>query len=842
VLYTGEAAWALPAYTDMFITLKGARELLSFSDPYQALVDAGVKTAEELGMIRAPLREAEVLAEARERGQERLTAAEAEYRAGREDARREFAAAKKRLDDAEREMAAAPAQLASGRERLEEERQRVMAELAANEEALRRGEEELSQGKTLLAEAKIQLDANREQVEQIRSSAMLMRNKRAREGVAQYDQGLAQYEEGLVRILREEERLEEGKRLLSEGRAAAESGFIAVERELLRREAELERGLKELPAGRREFEERRRQVEAELALAEQDIREGWERLQNPELPESRWYVLDRNSNVGVVAYEMNIRKIADLSRIFPLFFMLVAVMVVLTTMTRMVEEDRAQIGALKALGYRKRVIAAKYLLYCGITGLSGSVVGILAGSRLLPLIIYNAFDSIYRLPAPVLPFNWPLSLAVSALFVLCSGGAAMAACYRSLREKPAALLRPKTPKPGKRIFLEYIPPLWRSLKFTYKITARNLLRYKTHFIMTVTGIAGCSALMLAAFGLRDSLVDIAHTQFLRIQKYDLRIELREGAEPDRILADFLERQEAWTALQSASGSVSGENAAGRSRYSAAIYVPQNAEALGAFISLKNRKQNRSLDFPDDAVIITEKIAELFGTRVGGEIGLEDISGKRVELTVTGITENYVGLPVYVGKESWEKLFGRAESFPLLFVKTGIRDRAAQDESAAEVLSSEAVAGVEFTSAAQESWNRLLFSISFVVLVLIVAAGGLGAIVLFNLTNININERARELATLRVLGFRRKEAAYYIYREISILTVIGAAAGLGLGILLHSFIISVAENPDLMFGRTIAPASFALSALFTLLFSALVDILMLGKITRINMAESLKSPD
>jgi putative ABC transport system permease protein len=356
--------------------------------------------------------------------------------------------------------------------------------------------------------------------------------------------------------------------------------------------------------------------------------------------------------------------------------------------------------------------------------------------------------------------------------------------------------------------------------------------------MTVTGIAGCTALMVTAFGIRDSLVDIARTQFSRIQRYDLRIELREGMNASGELWDFLGRYGRGTAL--ASGLVSVQH--GRNRYAAEALSPEQGEALGEFITLANRKTGKALAFHDDAVIITEKTAELLGLEEGGELSLEDGAGKETRLTVTGITENYVGLPVYLGKKPWEKTFGAAETFPVLLLKTGVAGRAAQDRAIAEFLSNPSIAGADFTASMQESWNRLLSSISFVVLVLIAAAGGLGGIVLFNLTNINITERRRELATLRVLGFRRGETALDIFREISILTIIGAAAGSVLGVPLHGFIISVAENPDLMFGRTISPLSFALSALFTLIFSALVDIVMLGKIKSINMAESLKSPD
>ncbi|MDR2515969.1 MAG: FtsX-like permease family protein [Spirochaetaceae bacterium] len=846
-LYVSEHCYTMDVYTDIFITLAGARELVAWTAGYDALVERGENVIAALGESRAPEREAELRAEAGRIARERLTEAEAAWRAGKEDAERQFGAAEAELSRGEAELDAARETLRAGRETLAARRNAARAELTANEDALAQGEARLAEARKTLDGAARELEANRARVERTRSSPFAMFFGRS--GVARYDEAARQYGEGRARLEEEEARLAGGKRLLAEGKVTAETAFAAAEAELEEGRQTIERSAEAIRAGRRELETRRRSTGAELTEAERDIRAGWEAAQNPPVPEGRWYVLNRNTNVGAVTYGMNIEKIAGLSRIFPLFFMLVAALVALTTMTRMVEEERGQIGTLKALGYRKRVIAAKYLLYSGITGAAGSAAGMLSGFRLLPLIIYRAFGTMYDLPPPVMPFDWPLGLVCGLAVLACTTGATLAASFHSLREKPARLLLPKSPKPGRRVFLEYITFLWRPLKFTWKISVRNLLRYKTHFFMTITGIAGCTALMVAAFGIRDSLVDIARTQFSRIQKYDLRIELKEDAlrpgqdRPDgggdgSALNSFLARHGNAAALASALVSIQD----GRSRYSAEALMPENGETIGEFITLANRKSGKKLTVHDDAVIITEKTAELLGVEAGGEITLETAGGKEIRLTVTGVTENYVGLPVYLGKSAWKKTFGTEASFSVLLVKTGITDNAAQDQAIAEVLEDPAAARADFTARTQESWNRLLSSISFVVLVLIAAAGGLGGIVLFNLTNINITERRRELATLRVLGFRRKETAFYIFREISALTVIGAAAGSALGIPLHGFIISVAENPDLMFGRTISPLSFILSALFTLIFSALVDMVMLGKINRINMAESLKSPD
>jgi putative ABC transport system permease protein len=580
-----------------------------------------------------------------------------------------------------------------------------------------------------------------------------------------------------------------------------------------------------------------------LRQGEEDLLDARRKIGDISIDSPRWYVLDRNANVGCANYRTNVEKIADLARVFPVFFLLVAALVVLTTMTRMVEEERGQIGILKALGYQKRIIAAKYLIYCGITGILGSAVGMVSGFWGLPLIVYNAFGTRYRLPPLVLEFNWPFGLMACGTVLLCTMGATVYASYSSLWEKPAALMRPRPPRAGKRIFLEYIPLIWAPLKFTYKVTARNLIRYKKHFFMTVTGIAGCTALMLTGFGLRDSLVYIARTQFENILKYDFRLELGKDGGREEIIHTYLSNTRAirsggYMELHIGNAYVIHAD----ERIGVSVYIPEKPETLSDFINLRNRNTNTAINFTADSAVVTEKIAEVMGLTVGDRFTLENTDGRQGEFTLTGITENYVGNYVYLGADAYRDVFAGGLHYNTLLVKTGVEELSAQDAILTRILESDLILGAEFTSHVQISYNNLLSSISLVVLILIAAAGSLAMIVLYNLTYININERSRELATLRVLGFHREEAAAYIFREITVLSIVGVTAGLVLGIPLHRFIISVAETTDLMFGRKISPPSFVFSGVITLLFSALVDLMMLGKIRKISMAESMKAVD
>ncbi|MDR1985735.1 MAG: ABC transporter permease [Treponema sp.] len=852
VMYIQERAYALPAYTDGYITLKDARPLRAFTSPYQTLVDQSKSTIEALGRERSAIRREVILTEARIQAQGQLTQAETEYEQGRITAEQKLAAARKELDQGAAEIAAGEEALAAAETRLTQGRaafaanqSRVVQEMQDAEQMLRQGEAALAEAQQTLKVNKAQLDAVQVEVEKTRASFFKMLFPKARRGVAEYDTGRAAFEAGADQLRAEAEKLRKARALLEAGKSQAAQEFSQAQ-------AELAGGEQEIAEARRKLTEARRRLaagEAAYKAQEQEARRGLQagaaaladaRKQAEELiiETPRWYVLDRNTNIGYINYQVNAEKIADVAKVFPLFFLLIAVLVALTTMTRMVEEDRIPIGTLKALGYRKRIILYKYLVYGGLTGVLGCILGMVSGFQGLPIIIYRAFATRYHLPPLVTEFNWSFGLIACALVLGCTLGATVYAAYHTLWEKPAFLMLPRPPKSGKRIFLEYLPWLWTRMKFTHKVTARNLIRQKKHFFMTVTGIAGCTALMVAAFGLRDSMIDIARTQFEEILRYDVQLNfsLKEDAFPEPPPGSRLRR---WLPIHSESAALSpGADTKG---ISLSLVVPQNPEDLGGYITLRDRKTRRPLPFSATSVVLTEKIAETWGLKPGDQVVLENAAGRRGSLTLSGITENYVGATVYLGPKAYTQALGGPLVYQSLFAYTD-HPEALQDELMADLLSSKEVSSVEFIAQVQASYTRLLDSIGFVVLLLIFAAGGLAMIVLYNLTNINITERTREIATLRVLGFHQTEAAAYIFREITVLSIIGAEAGLLLGIPLHRFIIGVAENADLMFGRGIAPLSFGLSTALTLIFSGGVDLVMLKKLRHITLAASLKAPD
>jgi putative ABC transport system permease protein len=825
IMFVKESCYALDVYTDFYITLADRSSLLSFTAEYEKLSDNALKKIEGMAPSRTKARQEELYAHA----YSLLDRAEKDYLEGKETARREFADARRELDRGRADLIEGERLLVQGRITLEENRVDAARQLQENEQLLRNGEEELASARRLLAESKVQIDGNSARIERYRArtnnSAMIRR------GIEQYDAGVAAYNEGMAAVLENEQKIAQGWEDLRSGRMQAEEEFEKAEREIEKRQQEIIQGFIDLEKGEEEYA-------LQLADTEKKLEEGLSELEKAkldivdlEIPLPVWYVLDRNSNVGCMFFKGNAEKIDDVAKVFPLFFILIAALVVLSTMTRMVEEERIQIGTLKALGFQKRVILNKYLIYCALTGVLGSIAGTLTGFQGFPIIIYNAFGTLYNLPPLVMSFNWSFALIACGFVLTCTMGATIYSCYTCLWEKPASLLIPRPPKSGRRIFLEYMPFIWNRMKFSHKVTARNLIRHKKHLVMTITGIAGCTALMITGFGLRDSVYEIAKTQFEEIFNYDLQLELEEEI-PSSPFMDLLQKS---TVIHSESGVIIKDG----ERLNLNIIVPKNPGELSSFINFRDRRTKKTLPFSDNEVILTEMIARKFNLKPGDTFILENANGIQSSFKLSGITENYVGVTVYLSPLSYIAGFSDKLSYNTVLAFTDIHDSAAQDSFTSSILAQDNVLAVEFTSQIQSSFNDFLDSINSVVMVIIFSSGALAMIVLYNLTNININERKKEIATLRVLGFQKKEAAAYIFREIAFLSAAGIIVGLFLGIPLHRFVVGVAENPDLMFGRRIVPLSFILSGILTVIFSAGVDLFMLKKLGSINMAESMK---
>lgn len=560
----------------------------------------------------------------------------------------------------------------------------------------------------------------------------------------------------------------------------------------------------------------------------------------PEMP--RWYALSRQSLAGYVGFGQDADRVDAIAAVFPWFFFLVAALVCLTTMTRMVEEERTQIGVLKALGYGGLRIAFNYLFYAAFACVLGCAAGCALGVIALPRAIWSAYDILYTLPGLEIIFYPGYAVLACALSLVCTLAAALGASLNELRSVPASLIRPKAPPAGKRVFLERIGFIWKRLSFTKKVTARNLLRYKKRFFMTVIGIGGCTALLLTGFGLRDSIMSIVPKQFNQIQVYDFSLSLESpseaGAESElnsrlKEYADkYMYIMQSSVDAQSAQGSLN------------AYLTVAQSDSLTDFIALRERRSGREIAFSvTEGVVVTEKLASELGLKEGDALTLSQGGADIYETTVKGIAENYVYNYIYMPCAEYERLFKSQPQFNTVMcaLRAGeTLDEEAEDAFSEELLKIENVQGVSFITRIERDFGDVMNGLNSVVVVLIICASLLAFVVLYNLTNINITERKREIATLKVLGFYPRETANYVFRENIILTLIGILLGLIFGVFLHQFVVVTAEVDMVMFDRNISFWSYVWSALMTLGFSFLVSLAMRKRISSIDMVESLKS--
>lgn len=652
--------------------------------------------------------------------------------------------------------------------------------------------------------------------------------------------------------LRYDEIVGEAQAQLDDARAEYEKGKAEAEAELADARQQYTDGMVELENGRRELADGEQAYEEGKAEAQAELDDAWEQILDAEsdvreIEQGKWILGDRDDNVSFSSYDSNAQRIANIATVFPVFFFLVAALVALTTMTRMVEEERLQIGTMKALGYSRGKIAAKYLLYALAASLAGSAVGMVIGMQLFPSIILNAYNIMYDLPVLKTPFNTLFGAIATGTAVACTLLATLNACWAELREQPASLMLPKAPKAGKRILLEHIRPVWRRMRFTHKITARNLFLYKKRFFMTVVGIAGCTALLVTGFGVRDSISDIVEKQFDDLAHYQLMVSIQDesatqGKELQALLNDTSRITGYLPVAQQDVTVVPEGDAAADNLY---ITVPTDTAAMNDYFTFRHRNGGGSIELGEGSVIITEKLAERQGLKAGDIITVEDADGNTASFTITDVCENYISHYLYMSAGVYEAAFGKAPETNLLLCQLADgmdEDPQAEEALATELLQCRDVAGAQFTHELTASFSQSLGSINYIVVVLIIAAGALAFVVLYNLTNINISERAKELATIKVLGFYDSEVGAYIYRETSLLTLIGTACGLAFGVALHTFVIRTAEVDMVMFGRSIYPLSFVWSALLTILFSLLVNAVMYRKLKAISMVESMKAPE
>ena len=895
-------SFTMDYYTDAYLLAEGASELETYSDEYEELVDQLAQQLEPLSKERSALRYDEAsqaisdaeeeLAQAEEEANQQLTDAEAEITSSRQeldDAKKQLEDAKEQLDSGEAQYAAGMEQLESGWRALDaasleledgkaqyeqgqtayqaalalyqiqaaavERQLETQAELeastqartqatqaalqAATEAALEdplsymevynRVYEETYQSvyDTAYAQAYAQAQENSSQWQELQTSKAQLDQTKAQldAAKAQLNQGEIEYRAGVRQLESSQRQLEASREELDQGWEDYETGL-----------QQWEDGEKAYQEGYESYTQSRQEAEDQLKDGRKEVEQAKRDLTL--LEDGEWYILDRNTNTGYVSYSMDADRIANLAAVFPLIFFLVAALVSLTTMTRMVEEQRTTIGGLKAMGFSRGSIAIKYVGYGFLSSVIGAVLGLAVGLTLLPWIICTAWSAMYTIGDIHYSFEAATSLLAAGAAVGTVTLAALLACFSTLAATPAQLMRPKAPPVGKRIFLERITPLWRKLSFHYKITLRNLFRYQKRFWMTVAGIGGCAALIVTAFGVRGSIMGVMEEQFDVLYHYSAQVGLVDEITP-------LELEEVEDTL-SESGLVDDSLAcrvetvtAQSESYTLDCYLQTTPrqEELSRFVELRHRTDDVPVTLPDDGAVITEKMASLLGVEVGDTITLDGES--RVTITVADITEHYVQHYIYVSDTYYETLFGEAPTANTVLVDFPVEESGA-GELESQLVSLDGVSSLTLLSDTADTFSSSMESVDYAVILIIFCAAALAFVVLMNLTNINITERLRELATLKVLGFYNREVSAYIYRENAILTVFGVLAGMVLGKFLHQWLILTVEVDMVMFDRVLDLSSYLWAAVLTVVFSLAVNLTARRKLRDLDMVEALKS--
>ena len=859
---------------DTEIYIKFDEDYDIYSDEYDSYMDAKEADWEAYTKEQADIRYEKIVKDAqdeldekKEELEEKRAEAEAELESAKQqltDGETEISDGKNQIASAKTELSAKASELQSGKDALSSkaaELESASQQISGQESALAAKKAEYEQGLNAYLAAKQQVTDQRNSLEAAKAQLM--------ENTPGYEEMLAQIEAGLTEVAGAEaelnaknaeleaaagqlssaesqlaaakQQIEDGKNALAAAEAELTDGenqLAAAKEQIEEKEDQLEAAETELADGLLQYQEKQSEFDEQMQDADDQIADAQSKIDEIEKPET--YVLDRNTNVGYVCLKNDSGVVKGIANVFPVFFFLVAALICMTTMNRMVEEQRTQIGVLKALGFSEGKIMGKYLFYSGSAAISGTLIGYVLGIHFFPLVIITAYGIVYKMGGIYYVSDLPLALVSLTVAVLCSVGTTWLSCHKELKEVAADLMRPKAPKAGKRVFLEHVPFIWKRLKFLQKVSVRNIVRYKKRFFMMVIGISGCTALLVMGFGVRDSVVAVADQQYEEIQLYDIGVTLKDGKMPGE--AD----------LKSLDSVLEKENAAGmyamektidpvtdKGTKSIHMVAVENPDEVGDFISLHTKKQEPIAYPKEGEAVLSKKVAETYAVKKGDTILLRDSDNNEMHLKVTGICENHIYNYVYIAPESYEKQIG-----DVVFKNVYVRLPDASDihEVSAALMKADGVTAVTVNSDMLSRISQMMSCMNYIVIIIIICAGALAFIVLYNLNNINITERVREIATIKVLGFYPKETASYVFRENMVLTAIGCGLGLILGKWFHRFVMGEIQIDMVSFNVQINAVSYLFSVLLTMGFAWIVNCMMTGKLERINMAESLKSID
>ena len=901
-----ESDFKMDTYTEMFLTVKSAKELDTYGDEYSNLVKTVTDKIENMKNKLTTRRYNEVVKKAEDKIQkqeDKLSKAKKDFDKGKKEYEENKLKSENEIKEAENKILDASEQIEDGKAQLKNEKKRAFEQIEEGKIKLASAETDLKNGQKKYQTALKKFNSNKKtaeseikkaesdleelsnQIDDLKNGNKLIEKQLQNEQLSEverselenklnenlyilsvmqqkYKDGTDKLESSKSELLLGEKKLKETKATLeaSEKKIAnektklksseklAEEKFKKAEEELYQRENQIEEAKLELKENKAKLKTELNKAKKELQEAEEKIADGEEKIKDAKkqikkIEKPTLYILDRDSHQSFVEYEGCANSIDALAKIFPVFFFAVAALVCLTTMTRMVDEQRINIGTLKGLGYKTSQISKKYILYALIACITGSILGLAIGFSVFPTVIFFAYGMMYSIENIVYVFSIPIAIGITSLALIIITLSAYMACRKELKETPAILMRPKAPKSGKRILLERVPFIWNRFSFISKVTVRNIFRYKKRFLMTVLGIAGCTALILTGFGIKDSIEMILTGQYGTLFKYDMSLVIQSDMTDKQIyelrknLSDIDEINK-YEFFSYENGDIKVNN----TTKEITIVVPENLKKMDKFIHLQDRKTQNPIELNNKGIVLTEKIARDLGVKAGDEIELINSDDKKAKIKVSHITENYISHYAYISPENYIKLFEKDLDFNRLIGILNNPSVKIEDKLSKKLFDIETVDGITFNTASKETFHNTIKNLNYVVLIMIISAGALAFVVLYNLTNVNISERIREIATIKVLGFYDKEVSAYIYRENIILTIIGTVVGLGLGTILHKFIMVTVEIQSMMFGRVIDMSSYFIAAVLTIVLSLFVNLAMFYKLRNVKMVESLKSVD
>ena len=864
-------------YTEIYVTLKDANKYTTSSNKYEDYVNDTKDKIEAIKEEREQARYNELIDAANEEiekaenefntqkadgekqiadaeakiqeGKDKITSGENEIKANEESAKAQFASAEKKIADGK-------AEIESNQKTLDAQKQSAQSQISeaeAKKNELNTNLDSVNSGLAQVTEAynEVVNKLNNENLSEAEKAVLNTTKQSLESQKSELETNKAQIQAGITEIEKQissanstitqaQTKIDSAKKQLSKQESQLASTKKKTEQQIASAKAELEASKQEIQTGEEELNTQKEEFNTKIADAEKELIDAKDKVNEIENPE--WYILDRNQNAGYASFVQDTKSVNSLSLVFPIVFFAIAILVSLTSMTRMVEEDRTELGTLKSLGYNKAQIMFKYILYSSLACLIGGVIGIAIGLQLIPRVIWKMYSMMYTMPEFVVGLNSEHSSSGLMIIFVCIVGATIYAAARDLKEKPANLLRPKAPKIGKRVLLERIGFIWKRLNFSQKVTIRNIFRYKKRFLMTIIGIFGCTSLILTGFGIKDSISTILPNQYENVFLYDFKVGLKSSLDDEQtqsVVTEIQNTEDVDNVVETYMVADTAEHNGVQEDLQ--IVVPLNSDDLKNVINLNdihNKKEPISLD--SNGVILTDKLAELLDVKEGDTITLDGTSKENKEVKVSKITENYVAHYIYMTKDMYENLYGEQYKSNVLLVKSSNMSEEKQQELAKKLLEEGKVSSVSLNSTAEKTLDDTISSLNYVVIILIVSAGLLAFVVLYNLSNINISERQRELATIKVLGFYDKEVYSYVSRETIILTVIGIALGLVGGYFLNYFIIGTCEINILRFAKIIHPLSYLYAILITVAFTVIVNIITYFALKKIDMISSLKS--